>query len=155
MAARWNLFIVFPNLVPPVPSSFETSEFYLCASTDPRLKRLEPGENAKTARLLVRRFYSTFGERYKPGCLLVRTDASERLKNSEAIRDFRNVCAIATITRAWASSLDHPSAAQWAVKWSDSFLLGYHTPAKGGGLVTLDGEVRSLDDADRVKRYRG
>ena len=41
MPGRWQLFLTFPNLIPPSPSSFETPELYLCAASDPRLQRLE------------------------------------------------------------------------------------------------------------------
>ena len=149
----WQLFITFPNLVPPVPSPFETPELCLCAAQDPRLHDLEPGASTETARRMLRCFATSFGEPYEPGCLLARTDAPDSAKAADALRGFRNVCAIATISHAWATALAHRGAAQWAVKWSDSFLMGYHTPGRDGSLVTLQGMVRGLDDEDSVHLF--
>ena len=32
--------------------------------------------------------------------------------------------------------------------------MGYHTPGRDGSLLTLEGAIRSIDDAERLKRYR-
>ena len=152
--ARWQLFFTFPNLVPPIPSPFEADGLYLCSADDARLRKLAANPGNRTGRRILRRFSTTFGTRYRPGCLVVQDDASDAVKQVEAIRSFRNVCALATTTRSWALSIRHPygAAAQMSVRWSDHFFFGYHAPGHSGALGTLNGPTRGMDD--RIERFR-
>lgn len=147
MADEWNLILIFPNLVPPVPSPYATDGMYLCSADDPMLQQLEDNLANRTARRMLRRFSTPFGERYRPGCLLVTTDVPQHVLNAEALKAFRNACAIATTIYGWASSIAHPyGAGQWATKWTDSFTFGFYTASRDGNVLTLEGPVRGMDD---------
>ena len=154
MPGRWQLFLTFPNLIPPRPSPFETPELYLCAASDPRLRQLERNAANVTARRLLRRVWTVRGERYRPGCLLVHDGAPESVKTAEALRAFRNACSVASVCQAWKATLAVPAGGQWAAKWSDFFLFGYHVPGRDGSVINLNGIVQGLDDPEFLLRLR-
>jgi hypothetical protein len=143
----WDLLLTLPNIVPPVPTPFESSGVVICSAGDDRLHDLEDNPGNAAALRMLDSFRTARGIRYQPGCLLIRTDAQRETRVAAALRSFRNVCAIATTTRAWAAGVASPQRAQWTVLWSDQFLFGYFTPGRNGWLQTLDGAARGMDDA--------
>ena len=102
---RWQMIFTFPNLVPPVPSPFEVDHLYLCAASDRRLEQLATNPGNASGLQIVKQFSSTFGEPYESGCLLMRDDAPDSVREEEALRAFRNVCAISSITSGLRPSL--------------------------------------------------
>lgn len=104
-------------------------------------------------RLLTRRFYSAFGHKYRPGCLLVKADARSRVLDSDALVSFRNMCAIATTTQGWGTALASMSGHR-SILWNDSFQFGFYTPGRSGGYVFLHGAVWGFESADRMRRMR-
>jgi hypothetical protein len=71
---------------------------------------------------------------------------SDRARQAEAIRAFRNACAIATTTAFYATHLANPNAAQWHVAWSDQFRFGHFIAGQNGWVQTLGGPVMGMDD---------
>lgn len=147
MPERWELLFTLPNLSPPIPTPFESSGYVICSGNDPRLKHLAPNAGNATSREMLNRFRTPRGERYKPGCFLIQSDIPIAMRNGEAIKAFRNVCAISTTTAAYARGLDAHHAAQWLAHWSDQFLLGYFVAGRSGWVQTLDGAVKGADKA--------
>jgi hypothetical protein len=146
-AMPWDVFLTLPNLVPPVPTPFESDGVALCSSEDERLADLAGNRGNATACRMLSNFRTTRGERFKPGCLVMQTTARPEARDAEAIRAFRNLCAVATTTHAWAIHVARPDRAQWTVQWSDQFFFGYFASGRNGWVQTLDGAVRGMDDA--------
>jgi hypothetical protein len=143
----WDLVFALPNLCPPQPSPFEKDGYVICAGDDPRLAELADTPANTTARAMLQEFRTHRGEAYAPGCFLIRSDIPVTARNAEGIRAFRNLCAIATTTSAFATRLHKPSGAQWQVSWSDQFQFGYFTAGHSGWVVTLGGASQGMDDA--------
>jgi hypothetical protein len=152
MAEQWDLLFTLPNLSPPIPTPFESDGYTICAGNDPRLKKLAPTRGNATSRAMLNRFRSPRGERYKPGCFLVRADIAVASRNAEAIRAFRNLCTIATTTFAYATGLVTPHTAQRLTHWSDQFLFGYFVAGQSGWVQTLNGAAMGADD--RIPRQQ-
>lgn len=142
----WEIFLVLPNLCPPVPSPFSADYFYLCSATDPRLSRVAdtPGDN--TARQMLAQYRNWFQKPYAPGCMLVRSDAPEHVRTADALRAFRNICAISTISHGMALALASPEKGQWHPLYSDFFLFSPYVSGKNGWIQNLDGPVGGMDD---------
>jgi hypothetical protein len=147
MAEQWDLLFTLPNISPPVPTPFDKGGYLICAANDPRLQKLAANAGNITSARMLQQFKTARGKGYLPGCFLIRADIAMRLRNAEAIRAFRNVCAIATTTATYAVRLASPHATQWRVSWSDQFLFGYFIAGKNGWVQTLDGAVKGTDDA--------
>ena len=71
----------------------------------------------------VAQYRNWFQKPYSPGCLLVRHDAPGPLLAADALRAFRNVCAISTITHTMALALASEGNGQWRPLYSDFFLF--------------------------------
>ena len=119
--AEWRIFIILPNLNPPVPSPFVSDYLCLCSATDPRLSKVADSPADNTARRMLAQYRNWFQKPYSPGCLLVRHDAPEPLITADALRAFRNVCAISTITHTMALALASKRNGQWRPLYSDFF----------------------------------
>ena len=122
--AEWCIFFILPNLNPPVPSPFVSDYLCLCSATDPRLSMVADSPADNTARRMLAQYRNWFQKPYSPGCLLVRHDAPGPLLAADALRAFRNVCAISTITHTMALALASEGNGQWRPLYSDFFLLG-------------------------------
>jgi hypothetical protein len=146
----WNLDLIFPNLNPTKP--YEVGPFCICAGNDTRLSSLAPGPSNETALQLLRRYETIFGKPYMPGVLLSKHGAAKRYIRADAVRDFRNACALATIESAVALTIT-ATMSVWQPRYSDHFLFGYHVPAKTGWVGTLHGIIQGLDD--EVLKFRG
>jgi hypothetical protein len=142
VAPAWDLLFVLPNVNIPRPSPFNGGIVRLLAGDDPSLPGLlRPTPANATGLAMLRSFRGQFGRVYVPGCLILDSDAPERAKTSEALRAFRNVCAIATILRSFA---DGPYAPQF----SDHFDLYPLEPGNDGNIVAVNGIVGGTDDAE-------
>ena len=146
MAEQWDLLFTLPNLSPPIPTPFESNGYVICSGNDPRLKNLAANAGNATSLQMLKRFRTPRGERYKPGCFLIRSDIPIATRNGEGIRAFRNLCAISTTTSAYATGLDSPQAAQWLTHWSDQFLFGYFIAGQSGWVQTLNGAAVGADN---------
>ncbi len=144
--AEWRIFIILPNLNPPVPSPFVSDYLCLCSATDPRLSKVADSPADNTARRMLAQYRNWFQKPYSPGCLLVRHDAPEPLITADALRAFRNVCAISTITHTMALALASKRNGQWRPLYSDFFLFSSFVAAKNGWIQNLDGPVGGMDD---------
>ena len=148
---RWQLLFTFPNFVPPADSPYTSDQdgIAICAGTDPRVDQLIEGEEGERMHLLLSRFSSQTGEAYRPGCLLVRDDAPPRVLDADALRAFRNICAIATTTHGWGEVV--VSNGLRTILWSDSFRFGFFTPGRREGFVSLDGAVETFESVPRMR----
>jgi hypothetical protein len=146
----WNLFLILPNLNLPPATPFAAEFICICSGMDARLDDLEDNPGNVTARQMVKAFRNWFGIAYTPSCLLVRTDAPQVLRDAEAIRSFRNVCALSTTTNATARLI---SGGQWLPLYSDFFLFAGHVPAKNGWIQNVDAIVQGMNDD--VLNFRG
>jgi len=146
----WNLDFIFPNLIPTKP--LEIGPFCICAGTDSRLGSLAPGALNATATQLLKKFAKVFGDAYIPGVLLTRDGAPRRYMRGEAVRDFRNSYALATIESAVALAMI-ATGSVWEPRFADHFLFGYYIPLKDGYVGTLDGIVQGVND--EVAKFRG
>ncbi len=144
--AEWCIFFILPNLNPPVPSPFVSDYLCLCSATDPRLSMVADSPADNTARRMLAQYRNWFQKPYSPGCLLVRHDAPGPLLAADALRAFRNVCAISTITHTMALALASEGNGQWRPLYSDFFLFSSFVAAKNGWIQNLDGPVGGMDD---------
>ncbi len=133
----WDLFFFLPNIDVPVPTPFDGGIIQLCAGRDPILGQLHPSRANDTAAQMLRRFRTQFGERYMPACLIVQHRAPSPSREAQTLRSFRNLCAIATILRAYQGG-------QWQPTFSDHFDIYPLAPARSGWVVTNDAIVRGL-----------
>ena len=141
--SNWQFLFVLPNLIPPKPSPFEVGGICLCAGDDPRLEQLESTPINKVGRELLRRFTTQLGAAYTPGCVLVRSDAPKAAQTDEALRSFRNACALATTIPGWARNIMNTGTG-WEPLYADLFTFDPHLPHSPGFLTTLDAPVRGL-----------
>jgi hypothetical protein len=146
MPTHWEPIITLPNLAVPEPTPFETSGFAICAGDDARFTEHPADRAIATMGRIIRQFRTARRERYVPGCFAFRSDIPRARRNAEAIRAFRNVCALACTTSADAVGLASRYGPRWTVHWSDQFLFGYFTAGKSGWVHTLDGAMRGMDD---------
>ena len=144
--AEWCIFFILPNLNPPVPSPFVSDYLCLCSATDPRLGKVADSPADNTARRMLAQYRNWFQKPYSPGCLLVRHDAPGPLIAADALRAFRNVCAISTITHTMALALASKGNGQWRPLYSDFFLFSSFVAGKNGWIQNLDGPVGGMDD---------
>src|SRR5262245_1410541 len=93
----WDLHFILPNLNPKEP--YEADPFCICSGRDLAQRRLQRSVPNTTARKLLDSYRTVFGDQYVPGVLLARADAPTSLYRGDAVRDFRNICAFATIER--------------------------------------------------------
>ena len=145
MSEQWDLILTFPNLS-PIPTRFESDGYVSCSGKDSRLDSLADTPANVTAYKLLTRFRTARNDSYVPGCFLIRADIPIPSREREAIRSFRNLCALATTTTTYAIRLKTPNGAQWRVLWSDQFRFGYFTAGKDGWGQTLDGPAIAIDD---------
>jgi hypothetical protein len=112
MADHWHLLFTFPNFIPPTESPFVSDDVVICSADDQRVRyQLAASPWRASTRLLLRRFSTDFGERYRPGCLLLREGAPETVRAAEALSSFRNLSAIATTTQGWGGVIG--DGVQW------------------------------------------
>ena len=94
------------QVFPGVSVAMYVSDYLcLCSATDPRLGKVADSPADNTARRMLAQYRNWFQKPYSPGCLLVRHDAPGPLIAADALRAFRNVCAISTITHTMALAL--------------------------------------------------
>jgi hypothetical protein len=147
MAESWDLVFLLPNLDPPLSTPFQSDGYVMCSGRDARLRRLADSAANRTALKMLGRFRTARGQKYRPGCFLIRADIPVAERDAETIRAFRNLSALATLTATYAQGLEAPHAVQWRVSWSDQFLFGYYAAGRNGSVVTLNGAARGLDHA--------
>jgi hypothetical protein len=80
----------------------------------------------------------------------MRDGAPRACRNADALRAFRNVCALASITYSTARMLN---GGQWLPAWGDFFLFASHVPNRDGSIGNIDGPVRGRQD--EVNKFRG
>ena len=146
----WDLFLVLPNLKPPVPTPFMTNHLCVCSGRDPLLEHVADTAANRTGREMLSRYQTWFGRPYMPACLLVHRNAPEAVRTKEALRGFRNIAAIASLTHSVARKL---TGSQWVPPYSDFFLFAAHVAGKNGWIGKLDGVVGGMDD--EVDKFRG
>jgi hypothetical protein len=146
MPEQWDLLFTLPNLAPPIPTPFASDGYVICSGKDDRLKRLAVNSGNATSLEMLKKFSTAQGRRYRPGCFLVRKDIPIASRHAEAIRAFRNACAIATTTAVYAVRLANPNAVQWRVAWADQFRFGHFMAGQNGWVQTLGGPVMGMDD---------
>ena len=95
---------------------------------------------------MLAQYRNWFQKPYSPGCLLVRHDAPGPLIAADALRAFRNICAISTITHTMALALASKGNGQWRPLYSDFFLFSSFVAGKNGWIQNLDGPVGGMDD---------
>ena len=136
----WDLFFFLLNLNVPKPTPFDAGVLRICAGDDPIMPALgvNPGNN--TARNMLASFRDQKGQSYLPACLIVSSQAPPQARTASALRDFRNICAIATILPAYEGG-------QWQPKYSDHFDIYPLSPGRDGMIVTNDAIVRGLADS--------
>lgn len=148
--AEWDLFLILPNLNPRVPSPFRTKYLCLCSGKDPLVESVVDSAANRTGLAMLRQYRTWFGKSYVPGCLLVQVDAPDAVRFREALRSFRNVCALASVTHAFARKL---TGAQWGATYTDFFVVAAHIADKMGWIGKVDGVVGGTND--EVDRFRG
>ncbi len=134
---RWDLILLLPNIVIPVPTPFDGVDIRLCAGNDPILVLLEANVGNAAARHMLSAFRTQFGESYETGCIIVRRGARGVFLQAETIRAFRNACALATILPGY-------SGHQWHPLYADHFDVYPLAPAVGGEVITNDAIVQGL-----------
>jgi hypothetical protein len=139
----WDLFFTLPNVDVPTPSPFVQDAVCLCAANDERMRDLVGTPANDTARLMLTKFTTYRGEAYQPACLLVHADAPASVRDTDALRAFRNVCAVATTTSGWATAIN---GGQSLACWSDHFLFGHFAADRSGWVQPLDGAWGGSDD---------
>lgn len=142
-APSWHLFFVLPNLCPKVPSPFVTDFLAICSGKDPLLQLVASTPGDATSLAMLGKYRSWFGKAYVPGCVLVRSDAPDAVRQAETLRAFRNVCAAATITSSAARAL---TGGQWLPLYSDFFVFASHVAGKSGWIQNMDGPVGGMND---------
>ena len=148
--ADLDLFFILPNLNPRTPTPFETKYVSICSGNDPLMERVADNAANRTGREMLKRYKPWFGRSYVPGCLLVHRDAPKQVRTAEALRGFRNVCAMASLTHSVALKL---TGAQWISTYSDFFVFAAHVAGKTGWIGKLDGAVGGMDD--NIERFSG
>ena len=145
----WNIALIFPNLSLPSDRPIAFDSIRIC-SLESIADSVATSASNVTNQGLVRRFESVFGERYEPSVLAV--DANEpRLMNEEALRDFRNVCAVSTVCGGRSATLG--DRGRWNIRYSDFFLFNHHLAGRDGSIGTLEGISRGMDDD--IEHYSG
>jgi hypothetical protein len=140
--AEWDLLLLLPNLAVPDQTPFDGAVIQICSSTAPPVRALkETPANATNLRLL-RRFRTSRGQAYEPACLVIRADAMT--PDADAIRDFRNACAICAVSSGRCSAL--LGHGQWVAYYSDFFTFSHHLADRSGSVGTLAGISRGADD---------
>jgi hypothetical protein len=147
MSAQWNLLAFLPNLYLKAPAAFSVGDVQICSGESSELSNLASSSANETALAMLGVFVTTFGTKYRPACLLFRKGP---LPTAAALRDFRNLCAVAAVAGGTTSRL---SGGQWNVVHSDHFLFGHHVPGSNGWITTLDGHVRGMND--EVDKFGG
>jgi len=146
MAEEWDLLFTLPNLNAPADTPFVAAGYVICSGEDARLEKLASNAGNATSLKMLEQFKTPRGEEYKPACLLVRSDIPISERRVEALRAFRNVCALASVTAAHAVALDSPNFGGWRTYWTDQFLFGYFTAGQSGYVQTLDGASKGSDN---------
>lgn len=152
MAERWDLLFTLPNLAVPVPTLFEKDGYVICSGDDPRLNDLAADAGNTTAAKMLTQFRTARGESYRPACFLIRANIPVKKRDAEAIRAFRNLCAISSTTTAFAVGLESHYAAQWRTHWSDQFKFGHFIAGQSGWIQTLDGASKGADNKIPVQQ---
>jgi hypothetical protein len=142
-APSWHLFFILPNLCPKPPSAFATDFLAICSGKDPLLQLVANTAGDATSLAMLGKYRSWFGKPYVPGCVLVRSDAPDAVRQAETLRAFRNVCAAATITSCAARAL---TGGQWLPLYSDFFVFASHVADKSGWIQNMDGPVGGMND---------
>jgi hypothetical protein len=143
-SASWDLLFVLPNLCPKkVPSPFATKYLAICSGNDPILKLVANTPGNATALAMHGKYRNWFGKSYVPGCVVVRSDAPNAVREADTLRAFRNVCAAATISCCCARKL---AGGQWLPLYSDHFVFASHVAGKNGWIQNMDGPVGGMND---------
>lgn len=145
MAEHWDLLFTLPNLSPSIPTKFKSDGYAICSGNDPMLKALASNAGNTTSLKMLEEFRTGNGEAYRPACFLVRSSIPVAARTADAIRAFRNICAVATITPYYATRLANPGAAQWSVSWADQFQFGAFIAGSNGWVQTI-GPVLGTDN---------
>jgi len=146
MADQWDLLFTLPNLHVPIPTPFERSGYVICSGEDPRLENLATNAGNATSLKMLGDFRTARGESYRPACFLIRSNVPIAARRDDAIRAFRNVCALASTTAAFSTGLESPQAAQWVTHWADQFVFGYFIAGQSGWVQTLNGASLGADN---------
>ena len=82
----WHLFFVLPNLCPKIPSPFLTDFLAICSGKDPLLQLVEQTPADATSLAMLGKYQTWFGKAYVPGCVLVRSDAPDAVRQARQAR---------------------------------------------------------------------
>lgn len=132
MAPSQHLVGFLPNLHLRPDRVLSVGPLSLCSADANVMRHVRASAGNATGRKMLRRFRTTFGESFKPACLLSTTGTVD----AAAVRDFRNLVAMSAISIGTASTL---TGGQWLVRRSDHFTFFHFGPARNGWLTTFDG----------------
>jgi hypothetical protein len=133
----WDLLLLLPNVRVPTPTPFNGGMVRICAGDDAVFQQLRRNPGNVTATRMMQRFSDQFGNRYQPSCLLVANGTPDRVRHADALRAFRNCCALATILSARRGT-------QWQPSYSDHFDIYPLAAGKDGWIVANDAVVRGM-----------
>jgi hypothetical protein len=74
------------------------------------------------------------------------------VRDADALRAFRNICALVTTTHGWGAALD--GVAIRPILWSDSFKFGFYSPGQKDGYVSLHGAIEGYESVARMRKMR-
>jgi hypothetical protein len=117
MTEDWTPIFVLPNIIVTKAIGCEIAQ--LAPADDIRIKRLR-ATHPNLGNFLCH-FTDNFGVAFEPSVLLVRTDQLAVFSKIEALASFRDLIAIATITRSRALELRHPRGLR--TMYGDSFAI--------------------------------
>ncbi len=103
MTEDWTPIFVLPNI--SVETAVGCKIAALAPAHDHRVKALKDAH--PMFRRFLNRFSDNFGEKFEPSVLLVHTSASSLFREVGALASFRDLIALATVTRSRALELRH------------------------------------------------
>jgi len=147
IADDWSPIAVLPNL--PLSKQIGSSVAALAPFEDKRIRSL--CDSRPRLRSFLGRFSDSFGERFEPTVLLIRSDASPELRTAEAVASFRNLIALSAITYSRSLELRHPSGHR--VLFGEAFAIYPWMLSKDW--KELIGNTPALTAIHQVGKFRG
>ena len=130
----WELVALLPNLALPNDRPFDGGELRICSAGDPAVQALAESPANATGLALLERFVTVRQTKLRPCVLLARSRAPQLLYH-DVLRDFRNLCAIATVVAGRTAQLGNGS--NWLATHSDFFTFAHHVAGKDGAIVSV------------------
>ncbi|MER9473673.1 hypothetical protein [Mesorhizobium sp. M0520] len=147
MTSDWTPIFVLPNI--PLETAIGCDIAALAPAHDRRvgaLKRAHP-----TFRRFLNRFADNFGAKFEPSVLLVHTDAPSVYREVGALASFRDLIALATVTRSRALELRHPRGLR--ILFGEAFAIYPWMPDRH--YEDLIGSTPAILGTHEVARFKG